>query len=87
MASNLQKKPLLDYQAQIKNLKQKQLAINDEDSTIATLEKVSYYGLINGYKESIPTITFFMCLLLFISQDACISMPRIGLKNILNNIH
>lgn len=37
MASNLQKKPLLDYQAQIKNLKQKQLAINDEDSTIANL--------------------------------------------------
>lgn len=31
MASNLQKKPFLDYQAQIKYLKQKQLAINDED--------------------------------------------------------
>ena len=51
MASNLQKKPFLDYQAQIKYLKQKQLVINNEVSATAVLEKVSYYGLINGYKD------------------------------------
>lgn len=32
MTSNLQKKPFLDYKAQIKYLKQKQLVINDESS-------------------------------------------------------
>ena len=51
MANNLQKKPFLDYQAQIKYLKQKQLVINDEVSATTALEKVSYYGLINGYKD------------------------------------
>ena len=51
MANNLQKKPFLDYQAQIKYLKQKQLVINDEVSAITALEKISYYGLINGYKD------------------------------------
>lgn len=51
LANNLQKKPFLDYQAQIKYLKQKQLIINDEVSATTTLEKVSYYGLINGYKD------------------------------------
>ena len=47
MANNLQKKPFLDYQAQIKYLKQKQLVINDEVSATTALEKISYYGLIN----------------------------------------
>lgn len=51
MSSNLQKKPFLDYKAQIKYLKQKQLNIHDESAAIAALEKVSYYGLINGYKD------------------------------------
>ena len=51
MANNLQKKPFLDYQAQIKYLKQKQLVINDEVSATTALEKISYYGLINGYKD------------------------------------
>ena len=51
MANNLQKKPFLDYPAQIKYLKQKQLAINDEISAIKALEKTGYYGLINGYKD------------------------------------
>lgn len=51
MANNLQKKPFLDYQAQIKYLNQKQLVINDEVSAITVLEKVSYYSLINGYKD------------------------------------
>ena len=51
MANNLHKKPFLDYQAQIKYLKQKQLVINDEVSATTALEKVSYYGLINGYKD------------------------------------
>lgn len=51
MANNLLKKPFLDYQAQIKYLKQKQLVINDEASATTALEKVSYYGLINGYKD------------------------------------
>lgn len=39
MANNLQKKPFLDYHAQIKYLKQKQLVINDESSAITALEK------------------------------------------------
>ncbi len=51
MTNHLQKKPFLDYLAQIKYLKQKQLVINDEDSAAAVLEKVSYYSLINGYKD------------------------------------
>ena len=51
MANNLQKKPFLDYKAQIKYLKQKQLVINDEASATTALEKISYYGLINGYKD------------------------------------
>ena len=41
MTNNLQKKPFLDYQAQIKYLKQKQLVINDEVSATTALEKVS----------------------------------------------
>jgi len=48
MANNLQKKPFLDYKAQIKYLKQNHLVINDEASATTALEKVSYYGLING---------------------------------------
>ena len=51
MANNLQKKPFLDYQAQINYLKQKKLIIDDEVSAIIALKKASYYGLINGYKE------------------------------------
>ena len=51
MANALQKKPFLDYQAQISHLRQKQLIIQDDISAIATLEKISYYGLINGYKD------------------------------------
>lgn len=44
MANNLQKKSFLDYQAQIKYLKQKQLIIGDEVSAIIALKKASYYG-------------------------------------------
>ena len=51
MANNLQKKPFLDYQAQIYYLKPKQLVINNEVSATTALEKVSYYDLINGYKN------------------------------------
>lgn len=51
MSGNLQKKPFLDYQSQIDYLKQKQLIIADEVSAMAILEKISYYGLINGYKD------------------------------------
>jgi abortive infection bacteriophage resistance protein len=64
MVNNLQKKPFLDYQAQIKYLKQKQLDIKDEISAITVLEKVSYYGLINGYKDifkSPDTNSFYPC--------------------------
>lgn len=51
MTNNLQKKPFLDYQAQIEYLKQKHLLINDEASATAILKKVGYYALINGYKD------------------------------------
>ena len=70
MASNLRKKPFLDYQAQIKYLKQKQLVINNEVSATAVLEKVSYYGLINGYKDVLKIllqITSILILPLMIS--------------------
>lgn len=51
MVNNLSKKPFLDYKAQIKYLQKKQLIITDESSAITALEKTSYYGLINGYKD------------------------------------
>lgn len=51
MTNNLQKKPFLDYEAQIKYLKQKQLIVPDEATAKTILEKISYYGLINGYKD------------------------------------
>ncbi len=51
MATNLQNKPFLDYQSQIAYLKQKHLEIPDEAFAIKVLEKTSYYGLINGYKD------------------------------------
>ena len=51
MANSIHKNPFLDYQEQIKYLKQKQLVINDEISATTALEKASYYGLINGYKD------------------------------------
>lgn len=51
MANNLQKKPFLDYKAQIDYLKQKQLCILDETIAEAALKKISYYSLINGYKD------------------------------------
>lgn len=41
----------LDYKAQIKNLKNKNLIINDENEAIKILSKIGYYGLINGYKN------------------------------------
>lgn len=50
-ANLLQKKPFLDYNAQINYLKQKHLLIPNEAYAIKALEKYSYYGLINGYKD------------------------------------
>jgi len=52
MGSSLHKKPFLDYQSQIAFLKSKQLNIKDEDNVSSILKKVSYYHLINGYKDS-----------------------------------
>ncbi len=51
MANNLRQKPFLDYQSQINYLKQKQLIITDEAAAITALKKVSYYSLVNGYKD------------------------------------
>lgn len=51
MSHRLQKKPFLDYPAQINHLKQKQLLITNEVSAQNALEKIGYYGLINGYKD------------------------------------
>lgn len=52
MPTNLNKKPFLDYSAQITALADKKLIINDVPYATYVLEKVSYYGLINGYKDS-----------------------------------
>ena len=41
----------LDYNAQIQNLKNKNLIIHDDNAAIEILSKTSYYGLINGYKN------------------------------------
>lgn len=41
----------MDYAAQIQNLKNKNLIIEDYNLAIHTLSKVGYYSLINGYKE------------------------------------
>ena len=51
MSNSLPKKPFLNYQSQLNHLKQKQLLIPDEAVALATLEKYSYYSLINGYKD------------------------------------
>ena len=52
MSNNfLQKKPFLNYISQLDYLKQKKLLIPNESFAIKNLEKYSYYGLINGYKD------------------------------------
>ena len=51
MTGTLQKKPFLNYKAQINNLKHKKLIIEDEITATSILEKTGYYGLINGYKD------------------------------------
>jgi abortive infection bacteriophage resistance protein len=49
--SSLDRKPFLDYNGQIQQLKSKNLMIPDEPYAKYILEKVSYYNLINGYKD------------------------------------
>lgn len=51
MTTTLQKKPFLDYNAQIHHLMRKNLLIFDKSVATIALEKISYYGLINGYKD------------------------------------
>lgn len=51
MNTSLTKKPFLDYESQIQTLKSKNLLIKDESSAIDILNKISYYALINGYKD------------------------------------
>lgn len=45
------RKTFMDYKAQIKHLKNKNLIIKDDNLAIHILNKIGYYGLINGYKE------------------------------------
>ena len=52
MANTLCQKPFLDYTSQIRVLKQKHLIIDDDIYAVSVLSKVSYYSLINGYKDS-----------------------------------
>lgn len=47
----------MDYKAQIKHLKNKNLIIEDDNLAIHILNKISYYGLINGYKEAFKDST------------------------------
>ena len=50
MNTTLINKPFLDYQSQIQKLKTKNLLIENDTNAIKILRKISYYGLINGYK-------------------------------------
>ena len=50
MNTTLLNKPFLDYQSQIQKLKTKNLLIENDTNAIEILRKISYYGLINGYK-------------------------------------
>ncbi|MDO5573084.1 MAG: Abi family protein [bacterium] len=52
MVNTLHQKPFLDYTSQINILKNKKLMINDESYAAYILSKISYYSLINGYKDS-----------------------------------
>lgn len=49
--SSLQQKPFLDYSSQIRHLQNKGLTIDNPEVAINILKKVSYYSLINGYKD------------------------------------
>ncbi|WP_310605405.1 Abi family protein [Anaerosporobacter sp.] len=40
----------MDYRTQIQHLKNKRLIIEDDNLAITILNKIGYYGLINGYK-------------------------------------
>lgn len=52
MNKTLSQKPFLDYTSQLNILKKKNLIINNDQSAIYILSKISYYSLINGYKDS-----------------------------------
>lgn len=49
--SSLQQKPFLDYSSQIRHLQNNGLTIDNPEVAINILKKVSYYSLINGYKD------------------------------------
>ncbi|MBE5950578.1 MAG: Abi family protein [Lachnospiraceae bacterium] len=51
MSGHIHPKSFLDYPSQINLLKQKQLTIHNETIATNILKKISYYSLINGYKE------------------------------------
>lgn len=51
MSGYIHQKSFLDYPSQINLLKQKQLTIRNETIATNILKKISYYSLINGYKE------------------------------------
>lgn len=49
--SLLHQKPFLEYDRQIEYLKSKGLQISNSEYAISILQKISYYSLINGYKD------------------------------------
>lgn len=51
MTTTLQNKPFLDYAAQLEHLSHKGLIIPDREQAVNILTKISYYSLINGYKD------------------------------------
>ena len=70
MANNLQKKPFLDYHAQIKYLKQKQLVINNEAYATTVLEKSVTMGSSMDtrlFSKTLLQITFILVHPLMIS--------------------
>lgn len=50
-------KPFLSFQDQIKNLRSKNLVINDEDYARDMLRKIGYFALIGGYKTPFKNLT------------------------------
>ena len=50
-------KPFRTYKEQIEILRSRNIVICDENEAEAVLSTLSYYSLINGYKESFLAIT------------------------------
>ena len=44
-------KPFLTYRQQLKRIKDKRILVADDDFVLEILKTMSYYGIVNGYKD------------------------------------